>query len=68
MTMTMAHMHTAEPYASEERCRMCGDPATHKLSEYTIQPRHPFTAYVCCGCFGLVMGSLAEQWCRGEWP
>jgi hypothetical protein len=69
MSMTMTHAHAREASAVEERCRMCGDPAAHKVTEDTLMGRrHPFTAYVCCACFDLVMGPLAEQWCRGEWP
>jgi hypothetical protein len=68
MAMTATHTHEKDPAARQEACRICGGEAWHKVEEDTLFPRHPFTAYVCCGCFGLIMGPLAEQWCRGEWP
>jgi hypothetical protein len=35
----------------------------------TVGPgRHNFTNYVCCECFGTIMGPLAREWCAGDWP
>lgn len=31
-------------------------PATRKVEEVTIEPRHPYTQYVCENCFGAIMG------------
>ena len=28
--------------------------------------RHNFTAYVCCACFGRIMGPVAVRWCEGD--
>lgn len=44
-----------------ERCRMCGEKATHKVEETIfwddlVPNRHPYTAYICCGCFQSIMG------------
>lgn len=47
-----------------ERC-ICNRPATHKVAEETEQPRHPFTAYLCCECFDGLFGAVAKQWCDG---
>ena len=52
-------MHHVSVCCADERCR-CGLPATHKVSEKIFDDdphqRHPFTAYVCCGCFRSIMG------------
>lgn len=45
-----------------ERCRMCREPATHKIGEEIPSDdpngpfRHEFTAYICCKCFFMIMG------------
>lgn len=44
-----------------EVCRICRDPATHKLGEEIPhddpwRDRHNATAYVCCPCFVMVLG------------
>ena len=45
-----------------EKCRMCGDEATHKVAEVIqgdddpFKMRHEYTAYVCCGCFASIFG------------
>jgi len=60
--------HRREPWAVEERCTMCGAEAWHKVAEDITgarRQRHPFTAYVCCGCFGAIMGPVAVEWCSG---
>ena len=48
--------HSIPPWAVEEDCRICHQKATHKVGE-TSGPAtfHPLTAYLCCGCFGMVM-------------
>jgi hypothetical protein len=68
--------HERPPWTVGEHCTMCGADAMHKVEEdreatldstpglvgrYHI--RHPFTAYVCCACFGRIMGPLAVAWC-----
>jgi hypothetical protein len=63
-----AFAHSPYPYAQGEKCRVCKDPATHKIGEYTTQQRHEFTAYLCCEHFGAIMGRVARHWCAGEWP
>ena len=50
-----------------EKCAMCGAEETrHKITEHEpmLSYRHPFTAYVCCKCFGIVFGGLAIQFCN----
>ena len=52
-----------------ETCRMCGlAPATHKVGEEIphdlpqLKHRDKYTAYVCCGCFGKIMGPAEVCW------
>lgn len=46
-----------------EHCS-CGAEATHKVEENTPDLfRHPFTTYLCCKCFGKLMGPVAKKWC-----
>lgn len=73
MTMTpfqqaveQAWIHLALPSAEGERCRICWEPATHKVEEVCEQARHGFTAYVCCEHFGMIMGPMAQAWCESE--
>ncbi len=47
-----------------QHCRICGDPATHKVGEEIphddpFQQRHNLTAYVCCDCFTMIVGPAA---------
>jgi hypothetical protein len=47
-----------------ERCRVCGNAASHKMEETIFeddpkQIRHPLAAYLCCDCFTLVVGQAA---------
>ena len=58
--MIFTHPH---PSAGGEVCSTCEMPASHKISEVTGDPRHPFTAYVCCGHFWKVMGNAAMRVC-----
>lgn len=42
----------------------CGAEAAHKVEEDTPGlSYHPFTTYVCCECFGKLMGGVAKKWC-----
>lgn len=62
--MTRLAGHAPLPSAAEERCRMCGGQAVHKVEQVMDGiPRYPFTAYLCCEHFGAVMGPFAEAWC-----
>ena len=61
-----------------EKCSVCKAPATHKVgeefpflmpveeavpgSEVYTQPRHNFTAYLCCLHFSEVMGPFVRQY------
>lgn len=65
------------PYSEGERCGPClrltglDAPATHKIEEATVDIRHPFTQYICCVCFGDMMGPAAIRACalaNGEEP
>lgn len=54
-------LHFVSKSSVGEACRVCSAPATHKLGEEIPpddpwQNRHNFTAYVCCGCFKMVLG------------
>lgn len=57
--------HEVNPHAEGVVCGMCRiNPATHKIGEEDVrQERHNFTTYVCCSCFGIVMGKVAARWC-----
>ena len=55
--------HIVEPFCNGEKCNMCGKEATHKVEESFCRERHPYTAYLCCKCFGRVMGISAKRWC-----
>ena len=49
------------------KCSTCGGPATHKVAEDNLmEHRHPFTNYLCCEHFGLVMGGVAQDWCKNN--
>jgi len=56
--------HFVSASCGGEKCRMCNEPATHKVGE-EIQwddpapERHNLTAYVCCSHFLMIMGSAA---------
>jgi hypothetical protein len=63
---SLTSMNLANHYVSRccigERCRICGQPAPHKVEEVIFEddptrPRHPFTTYLCCAHFALVMGN-----------
>jgi len=52
-----------------EACQMCGADAWHKVEETGARPhRHPWSAYLCCNCFGRVMGPVARDWCGVNAP
>lgn len=44
-------------------CRVCKAQAYHKVNEVMQDPRHEFTAYLCCRCFFHIMGPAAMRWC-----
>lgn len=50
----------------------CGAEAWHKVGEEiayddpSVGRRHNFTAFVCCECFGRIMGPVAIKWCEGD--
>lgn len=47
------------------KCK-CGRQATHKVQEFVPDSdnRRPFTAYLCCKCFGELFGSTAVESCK----
>lgn len=59
--------HFISACCQDERCSLCGEPATHKIGE-EIQlddpnpNRHNLTAYVCCSHFRMLFGDSAP--CR----
>lgn len=68
--------HFVSGCCAGERCSMCGEPATHKVSEEIqgdapMPGRHPLSAYVCCGHFHMLFGKAAPcrdacEVCQGE--
>lgn len=59
--------HKPDPCVEGE-CALCLNPAAHKVAEDAsdnrgLFRRHPFTNYVCCTCFGRLMGHVAAGWC-----
>ena len=53
--------HPVSASCRGENCRICGDPATHKVGEEILHDdplpnRHNLTAYVCCDCFMMILG------------
>jgi hypothetical protein len=65
-TMSDPFIHRPYPGSEEEHCRICGHLAAHKIAEEGAGARHPYTAYLCCTCFGHVFGTTAERWCAGD--
>jgi hypothetical protein len=56
--------HEVSDSAEGVACRTCGEPATHKVGEESAPDyRHNWTAYLCCLCFGNVMGPVVQRWC-----
>ena len=57
--------------AQGERCQMCCNPATHKIGEevpddHPANRRHNWTNYLCCPCFGNVLGPAVVKWCKSN--
>ncbi len=61
-------MHNIAPSIVGLSCQSCRKPASHKIEEVDLvkQPivGHPFTNYLCCECFGKVMGYAAIDLCK----
>jgi hypothetical protein len=71
--------HTHDGSAVEESCSLCWNfdkkltSASHKVIEetplydhYNFEVpvrRHGYSNYLCCSCFGLIMGVVAAKWC-----
>ena len=56
--------HFVSASCGGELCRMCNEPATHKVGEEIMHDdpnpgRHNLTAYVCCSHFMLIMGDAS---------
>jgi hypothetical protein len=64
--------HAVSVFCVGERCNICGADAKHKVGEELQHNslRHNLTAYVCCACFGMIFGPLAQEWCglSGDGP
>lgn len=64
--------HSISATCRGERCRICGNPAGHKVGEEIPHDkphwtnRHNFTAYVCCECFGKIFGPIVKRWCQSD--
>jgi len=57
--------HYVSASCGGEHCSICKQDATHKISEEITSDdpnpyRHPFSAYLCCRCFRLVMGPATK--------
>lgn len=57
--------HFVSASCGGERCQICGDAATHKVGEEILHDdpmpiRHNLTAYVCCDCFQMIFGPMAD--------
>ncbi len=54
--------------ALEEKCSLCSNQATHKIEEVLPDDefRHPFSNYLCCSCFGIVLGNGAKSYCKNN--
>jgi hypothetical protein len=63
---SVSRPHLTRPSCIGERCVDCGADATHKIEEVLgFEPHiHPWTAYLCCTCFGRVMGPVVRKWCK----
>lgn len=71
MTVWHDQKMTAQPHVTAhtvagKACRVCGEPATHRVVEDTWQVRPAFQAVLCCEHFDLVMGADARAWCEGS--
>ena len=56
--------HIVPEYTEGQSCDCCGFPAAHKVEEVIEDDTiHPYTAYVCCECFGNTMGVVARESC-----
>ncbi len=58
--------HEVSPWCEGELCRICGEPAAHKVEEvvdHEEPPRHPYVAYLCCFHFVGVVGDAAKERC-----
>jgi hypothetical protein len=57
--------HPVSATCEGEKCRICGQPATHKVGEEIpfddpLPGRHNWTAYVCCEDFLVIFGRVAH--------
>lgn len=59
----MTPSHFVSPTCTGEKCKMCGNPATHKIGEEvpmddprTWTPFHNMTSYICCFHFNQCIG------------
>ena len=73
----MSNAHFVSKYCDGEVCRICKDPATHKVLEviFDDEPmpkiniggklvtggRHEYVAYVCCNCYQLIFGGWTHK-------
>ncbi len=70
----MNNLHPVGPTYEGEKCSVCKDKASHKVGE-EMQSDHPrymmhnWTTYLCCRHFWMIMGPVAEEYCRnvGNW-
>jgi hypothetical protein len=70
MRLGVAVLHFISGSVAGEACRICCDPAVHKIGEEIAwddprRRRHNLTPYVCCGCFRMIFGRSASS-CSGN--
>lgn len=48
--------HSIPDWVEDVDCRVCHQKASHKIEEVSgPETFHPLTAYLCCGCFEMVV-------------
>lgn len=63
----MSDPHFISAACRGELCRICNEPATHKVGEEFFfddpgPPRHNMTAYLCCRDLRWVLGSMCPEY------
>lgn len=63
--MRASARHHVSAICEGEVCRICKDPASHKVEEVIFPDdpkpvRHPYVAYLCCEDFAHVMGGAVQ--------
>jgi hypothetical protein len=63
----MKSRHIVPDFTIGERCTVCGEPAKHKVEDVIEHANfHPYTQYLCCVHFSILMGNSAAVTCGLE--